>query len=198
MKTRAVRLYRESDPKPTIRKPAEQLGVHHEALRNWIRQTEADAGKRLERVNEICVLRVRISPRSSARPGGDHAVRRTEQPAPGRAPATGPGHHVLDHDQRWGRSISAARKADAASRIADELSWNAAYHRPACEHFSNVCRDSFGPWLVARAAARPSRSSTREPEMNRIALSAWTIPPGAFVTRGSPALIDMGGARLLL
>ncbi|HEY4459302.1 MAG TPA: transposase [Pseudonocardiaceae bacterium] len=33
----AVRLYRESDPKPVIRKLAEQLGVHHEALRNWIR-----------------------------------------------------------------------------------------------------------------------------------------------------------------
>jgi transposase len=34
---RAVRLYRESDPKPVIRKLADRLGVHHEALRNWIR-----------------------------------------------------------------------------------------------------------------------------------------------------------------
>ncbi|WIX83311.1 IS3 family transposase [Amycolatopsis carbonis] len=42
----AVRLYRESDPKPVIRKLAEQLGVHHEALRNWIRQDEADRGER--------------------------------------------------------------------------------------------------------------------------------------------------------
>ncbi|NKY28538.1 transposase [Nocardia gamkensis] len=33
LKARAVRLYRESDPKPTIRKLAAQLGVHHEALR---------------------------------------------------------------------------------------------------------------------------------------------------------------------
>ena len=31
LKARAVRLYRESDSKPTIRKLAEQLGVHHEA-----------------------------------------------------------------------------------------------------------------------------------------------------------------------
>ncbi|MFX0578882.1 transposase [Nocardia nepalensis] len=38
LKARAVRLYRESDPKPTIRKLAQQLGVHHEALRHWIRQ----------------------------------------------------------------------------------------------------------------------------------------------------------------
>ena len=45
----AVRLYRESDPKPVIRKLAAQLGVHHEALRNWIRQAEADAGERHDR-----------------------------------------------------------------------------------------------------------------------------------------------------
>jgi transposase-like protein len=44
-----VRLYRESDPKPVIRRLAEQLGVHHEALRNWIRQDEADRGERGDR-----------------------------------------------------------------------------------------------------------------------------------------------------
>jgi transposase-like protein len=49
LKARAVRLYRESDPKPTVRKLAAQLGVHHEALRNWIRQAEADAGERADR-----------------------------------------------------------------------------------------------------------------------------------------------------
>ncbi|TCJ89395.1 recombinase family protein [Nocardia alba] len=49
LSVRAVRLYRESDPKPTIRKLAAQLGVHHEALRNWIRQAEADAGQRHDR-----------------------------------------------------------------------------------------------------------------------------------------------------
>ena len=36
LRTRAVRLYRESNPKPVIRRLAEQLGVHHEALRNWV------------------------------------------------------------------------------------------------------------------------------------------------------------------
>ena len=47
LRERAVRLYRESDPKPVIRRLAEQLNVHPEALRNWIRQAEADAGERI-------------------------------------------------------------------------------------------------------------------------------------------------------
>ena len=45
----AVRLYRDSDLKPVIRRLAEQLGVHHEALRNWIRQDQADHGERDDR-----------------------------------------------------------------------------------------------------------------------------------------------------
>jgi transposase len=49
LRARAVRLYRESDPKPVIRQLAAQLGVHHEALRNWIRQDQADQGERTDR-----------------------------------------------------------------------------------------------------------------------------------------------------
>ncbi|MFD0207244.1 MULTISPECIES: transposase [Saccharothrix] len=49
LRARTVRLYRESDPKPVIRRLAEQLGVHHEALRNWIRQDEVDRGERGDR-----------------------------------------------------------------------------------------------------------------------------------------------------
>ena len=49
LRERAVRLCRESDPKPVIRRLAEQLGVHHEALRNWICQAEADHGERHDR-----------------------------------------------------------------------------------------------------------------------------------------------------
>lgn len=46
LRERAVRMYRTAEPKPVIRRMAEDLGVHHEALRNWIRQAEADAGGR--------------------------------------------------------------------------------------------------------------------------------------------------------
>jgi transposase len=49
LRERAVRLYRESEPKPVIRRLAEQLNVHPEALRNWIRQDEADRGERRDR-----------------------------------------------------------------------------------------------------------------------------------------------------
>lgn len=44
LRERAVRLYRESEPRPVIRRLAEQLNVHPEALR--IRQAEADHGER--------------------------------------------------------------------------------------------------------------------------------------------------------
>jgi transposase-like protein len=36
-------MYRTAEPKPVIRRMAEELGVHHEALRNGIRQAEAEA-----------------------------------------------------------------------------------------------------------------------------------------------------------
>jgi transposase len=48
LRERAVRLYRETYPRPVIRRLAEQLGVHHEALRNWIRQDEANRGERTD------------------------------------------------------------------------------------------------------------------------------------------------------
>jgi transposase len=41
-----VRLYRESTPKLVIRRVAEQLAVLPDALRNWIREDEADRGER--------------------------------------------------------------------------------------------------------------------------------------------------------
>jgi transposase len=49
LRERAVRLYRGSNPKPVIAQLARQLGVHPEALRNWIRQDEADCGERDDR-----------------------------------------------------------------------------------------------------------------------------------------------------
>jgi transposase len=49
LRERAVRLYRESSPRPSFKRLAEQLNVHPEALRNWVRQAEADAGERDDR-----------------------------------------------------------------------------------------------------------------------------------------------------
>jgi transposase len=49
LRERAVRLCRESTPKPVIAQLARQLNVHPEALRNWIRQDEADRGARHDR-----------------------------------------------------------------------------------------------------------------------------------------------------
>lgn len=41
-------MYRTTEPKPVIRRMAEEPGVHHVALRGWIPQAEAeaDAGER--------------------------------------------------------------------------------------------------------------------------------------------------------
>ncbi len=50
LRERAVRMYRTSDPKPQIKRLAIELGVHPEALRGWIRQAEADAGERDDRL----------------------------------------------------------------------------------------------------------------------------------------------------
>lgn len=49
LRERAVRLWRESEPRQPISHVAKKLGVHPEALRNWIRQDEADRGERTDR-----------------------------------------------------------------------------------------------------------------------------------------------------
>ncbi|MET7520289.1 transposase [Streptomyces sp. NPDC005480] len=95
LRERAVRMYRTTEPKPQIKRLALDLGVHPEALRGWIRQAEADAGERddrlttdervelaalrkeniqLKRANEACGRPRLFSRRSSTRPGpGDRA-----------------------------------------------------------------------------------------------------------------------------
>ena len=50
LKARAVRLWRDSQPRRPIAHIARELGVHPEALRNWIRQDEADRGQRDDRL----------------------------------------------------------------------------------------------------------------------------------------------------
>ena len=59
---RTVRLYRESDPTPVIPRLAEQLNVHPEALRNWIRQAQANraasAARRTRRARQLCAAMI--------------------------------------------------------------------------------------------------------------------------------------------
>ncbi|MFJ9034606.1 transposase [Streptomyces sp. NPDC102274] len=50
LRERAVRMYRTTEPKPQIKKLAVDLGVHPEPLRGWVRQAEADAGERDDRL----------------------------------------------------------------------------------------------------------------------------------------------------
>lgn len=62
LRERAVRMYRTAEPKPQIKRLASELGVHPEALRGWIRQAEADAGERDDRLTsaekeELAALR---------------------------------------------------------------------------------------------------------------------------------------------
>jgi transposase len=49
LRERAVRLYRETSPTLAIVSVARKLNVGPEALRNWIRQDEADRGDRADR-----------------------------------------------------------------------------------------------------------------------------------------------------
>lgn len=49
LRERAVRMYRTTEPRPVIKRMADELGVHPEALRGWIRQAEADHGERDDR-----------------------------------------------------------------------------------------------------------------------------------------------------
>jgi transposase len=66
LRARAVRLWRESDPRPTFRRLGEQLGVHPEALRNWCRQSEADRGERDDRPSTSELEEVRRLRRENA------------------------------------------------------------------------------------------------------------------------------------
>jgi transposase len=50
LRERAVRLYRETQPQPTVVSLARKLGIGPETLRNWIKQDEADRGERTDQL----------------------------------------------------------------------------------------------------------------------------------------------------
>src|SRR4051812_25476327 len=67
MRERAGRLYVESEPRPVVRRLAEQLGIHHEALRTWIRQAQAEAGASSMKPVSPAVLSMRNFPITNRR-----------------------------------------------------------------------------------------------------------------------------------
>ncbi|MFJ4818126.1 transposase [Streptomyces sp. NPDC088801] len=71
LRERAVRMSRAPEPKPVIRRMAEELGVHHEALRGWIRRAEADAGES----DDLLTSHNRAEPAEQAADQLDVAVR---------------------------------------------------------------------------------------------------------------------------
>ena len=90
LRERAVRLYRESDPKPVITQLARQLNVHPEVLRNWTRQDEADRGERddrptMEMLKENRRLRAEVkgtAGRQRSAEGGECLFRPGDRPDP--------------------------------------------------------------------------------------------------------------------
>lgn len=66
LRERAVRLYQGSESKSSFRRLGEQLNVHPEALRNWVRQAEADAGERDDRPSTDMVAENRRLARENA------------------------------------------------------------------------------------------------------------------------------------
>jgi transposase-like protein len=87
LRERAVRMYRAAEPKPVIRRFAEDLGVRHEALRNWIRQAEADAGERTAAVRRAAE---HLYPSRRVRPSRSHCptgvmIRNAPSPVPSAA-----------------------------------------------------------------------------------------------------------------
>lgn len=54
LRERALRSYFQTTPRPVIRRLAEELGIHHEALRNWIRQAEDNRDQHASRSVAAC------------------------------------------------------------------------------------------------------------------------------------------------
>ncbi|MBA6440976.1 transposase [Streptomyces sp. GMR22] len=140
LRDRAVHMYRATEPKPATRRMAEELRVHHEALRTWIRQAEADADERDDLLTtaereELVALRKGtpssseptrscrrprlISRPSSTRPGpGDSAHRRA--PAPGSRARTPGTEHPLLHPLPLATRRKGAMRTPPPGRRTDE------------------------------------------------------------------------------
>ncbi|MEU8512870.1 transposase [Kitasatospora sp. NPDC048722] len=118
MRQRAVAAYRAAGPKPVIRQMARELGVHHEALRNWIRLLPGERyAFALDDPERLLGPRVRREFTGAGAPAAYGRRRRMPGgPGPGGPVVTGPGRRFPS-----GRSSPGIRWCP----------WRAASRRPA-------------------------------------------------------------------
>ena len=163
LRERAVRLYRESELKPVIRHMAEQLGVRHEALRNWIREDQADHGGRGDRPTTAELEELRRLRKENAELRG---ASKCSMPSESAAAASGAEHckrdvspAVLEIDvavliARVDADLEALTSAFKLPKIRDEGPNSSAPNRGGAVITRGAQSAATEPWASGRAARR--------------------------------------------
>lgn len=150
---RAVRMYRTAEPKPLIPRMAEELGVHHEALRDWIRQAKAEAGERngmltTEEKDELAHLRceVRELRRASEVPDGLGFFRGPARPDPAHVTALLDAHPHLGVEAILQELPFIGACAQASVPYTCDAASNCRAHSFSCGLASEALPEANGGW----------------------------------------------------
>ena len=100
LQERAVRLWRSEQPRRPIAHLARELGVHPEALRNWIHQDQANRSERSDRLTSEQLEELRRLRQENPCP----SRQRKRRPKPSRRQAFAPRRQAGPHDgsRGWG------------------------------------------------------------------------------------------------